>query len=165
MVDMIFKQKILKEVKIKLGILIVCIAVPYVAIAIINFINQYEIKFLVTFLIIIILPILLLIIFIGINNLEQQYSYNDHIEARNLYGIKNTVFYDNVSFIEEVKINLTTRGMKKEFYIFNDGRKNNNNIFDNNSCYNTKKLNFRIYKTKELEKYIVNILKFNINVE
>ena len=162
---MIFKQKVLKEEKIKFGILIVCIAVPYVAIAIINFINQYEINFLVTFLIIIILPILLLIIFIGINNLEWYYIYNDHIEARNLYGIKNTVFYDNVSFIEEVKINLTTRGMKKEFYIFNDGRKNNNNIFDNNSCYNTKKLNFRIYKTKELEKYIVNILKFNINVE
>lgn len=120
---MIFKQKVLKEEKIKFGILIVCIAVPYVAIAIINFINQYEIKFLVTFLIIIILPILLLIIFIGINNLEWYYIYNDHIEARNLYGIKNTVFYDNVSFIEEVKINLTTRGMKKEFYIFNDGRK------------------------------------------
>ena len=48
---MIFKQKVLKEEKIKFGILIVCIAVPYVAIAIINFINQYEIKFLVTFLI------------------------------------------------------------------------------------------------------------------
>ena len=73
MVDMIFKQKVLKEEKIKFGILIVCIAVPYVAIAIINFINQYEIKFLVTFLIIIILPILLLIIFIGINNLEWYY--------------------------------------------------------------------------------------------
>lgn len=162
---MIFKQKVLKEEKIKFGILISCVAVPYIAIVIINFINQYKIKPLVTLLIIIILPILLLIIFIGIKNLEWYYIYSDHIETRNLYGLKNTVFYDNVLFVEEVKINLTTRGMKKEFYIFNDGRKNNNNMFDNNSCYNNKKFNLRIYKTKELEKYIVDILKININVE
>lgn len=160
---MIFKQNVLKEEKIKFIILITCIAVPYVAIAIINFINQYEIKFFITLLIIFFLPILLLIIFIGINNLEWYYIYNDCIESRNLYGIKNTVFFENVSFVEEIKLNLTTRGMEKEFYIFNDGRMNNNNIFDSNSCYNNKKFNFRIYKTEELEKYIINILKIKVN--
>lgn len=166
-------QRLMQDIKLeKIGVVITKdlsrLGRDYIKIGLTGLITEVAsvpLMFLVTFLIIIILPILLLIIFIGINNLEWYYIYNDHIEARNLYGIKNTVFYDNVSFIEEVKINLTTRGMKKEFYIFNDGRKNNNNIFDNNSCYNTKKLNFRIYKTKELEKYIVNILKFNINVE
>lgn len=47
--------------------------------------------------------------------------------------------------------------MEKTFYIFNDGRKNNNNILDVNSCYNSKKYNLRIYKTAELENYILNI--------
>ena len=70
---------------------------------------------------------------------------------------KNSVYFDNVIFVEELQINLSSRGMEKTFYIFNDGRKNNNNILDVNSCYNSKKYNLRIYKTAELENYILNI--------
>ena len=55
--------------------------------------------------------------------------YDDHIEVRNIYGKINSVFYNNVSSVEEVEIYLY-RGTKKKFYIFNDGRKNNGNIFD-----------------------------------
>ncbi len=155
---MIFKQKVLKEEKIKLGIIISCVVIPYVAIAIINFINQYNFRMFITIFLIALLPILIIILLIGFKNLEWYIVYNNKIEVRNIYGIKNIVFYDSVLFIEELEINLTTRGMNKKFYIFNDGRKNNNSIFNINSCYNNKKFNLRIYKTKELENYINNNL-------
>lgn len=155
---MIFKQKVLKEEKIKLGIIISCVMIPYITISIINFINQYNFKMFLTIILIALLPILIIILLLGLKNLEWYYVYNNKIEVRNIYGIKNIVFYDNVLFIEELGINLTTRGMNKKFYIFNDGRKNNNSFFNINSCYNNKKLNLRIYKTKELENYINNNL-------
>ena len=158
MVNMIFKQKVLKEEKIKLGIIISCVVIPYVAIAIINFINQYNFRMFITIFLIALFPILIIILLIGFKNLEWYIVYNNKIEVRNIYGIKNIVFYDSVLFIEELEINLTTRGMNKKFYIFNDGRKNNNSIFNINSCYNNKKFNLRIYKTKELENYINNNL-------
>lgn len=155
---MIFKQKVLKEEKIKLGIIISCVVIPYVAITIINFINQYNFRMFITIFLIALFPILIIILLIGFKNLEWYIVYNNKIEVRNIYGIKNIVFYDSVLFIEELEINLTTRGMNKKFYIFNDGRKNNNSIFNINSCYNNKKFNLRIYKTKELENYINNNL-------
>ena len=108
---------------------------------------------------------LILTILIGFKYLEWYCIYDDHIEVRNIYGKKNSVFFNNVSSVEEIEINLTTRGMKKVFYIFNDGRKNNGNIFDVNSCYNNKKFNLKIYKTEKLENYIKNILKFKVNCE
>lgn len=159
---MIFKQKVLKEEKVKFGIIISCVVIPYVSIAIINFINQYNFRMFLTIILIALLPILIIILLIGFKNLEWYYVYNNKIEVRTIYGIKNIVFYDKVLFIEELEINLSTRGMKKIFYIFNDGRKNNNNIFNVNSCYNNKKLNLRIYKTKELENYINNNLRNSI---
>lgn len=155
---MLFKQKALKEEKIKLGIIISCVAIPYVAIAIINFINQYDFRMFLTIILIAFLPILIIILLLGLKNLEWYYIYNNKIEVRNIYGIKNIVFYNDVLYIEEIRINLTTRGMNKKFYIFNDGRKNNNSISNINSCYNNKKFNLRIYKTKELENYIDNNL-------
>ena len=55
-------------------------------------------------------------------------------------------------------------GMEKEFYILNDGRKNNKNFANINSCYNKKKFNLRIYKTPELEKFI-HIKNLTIQVD
>lgn len=162
---MIFKQKVLKEEKIKFGIIIACVAIPYVFILIISLINNYEVKFLILLFLAILLPIFLLLVLIGLKYLEWYYIYDDHIEVRNIYGVKNLVYFNNVSFIEEVVINLTTRGMKKTFYIFNDGRKNNNNILEINSCYNNKRFNLRIYKTDMLENYIKNTLKIKLNNE
>lgn len=160
---MIFKQKVLKEEKIKFVIVIACVTILYVFISIISLIKNYEVKFLILLFLVISLPIFLLLILIGLKYLEWYYIYDDHIEVRNIYGVKNTVYFNNVSLIEEVEINLTTRGMKKTFYIFNDGRKNNNNILEINSCYNNKKFNLRIYKTDMLENYIKNTLKIKLN--
>lgn len=162
---MIFKQNILKEEKTKFLIGVVSILVIYIAIIAIGLIAKENLKLLVFGASIIFLPIFILTILIGLKYLEWYYIYDDHIEVRNIFGKKNSVTFNNVSSVEEIEINLTTRGMRKTFYVFSDGRKNNNNIFDNNPCYNNIKFNLRIYKTRELEDYITNTLKFKIIVK
>ena len=160
---MIFKQNVLKEEIIKFLIGVIGVLTIYIAIIVIGLIIEENPKFLLLSLSFIFIPILILMILIGFKYLEWYCIYDDHIEVRNIYGKKNSVFFNNVSGVEEIEINLTTRGMKKAFYIFNDGRKNNKNIFNINSCYNNKKFNLRIYKTKELENYIINTLKYKLN--
>ena len=160
---MIFKQNVLREEIIKFLIGVICPLTSYIAIIVIGLITEENPKLLLLVLSIIFIPILILIILIGFEYLEWYYIYDDHIEVRNIYGKKNSVFFNNVSSVEEIEINLTTRGMKKVFYIFNDGRKNNRNIYNINSCYNNKKFNLRIYKTNELENYIINTLKYKVN--
>ncbi len=88
---------------------------------------------------------------LGIFNLEWFLIYEDRIECRCLFYVKNVVYFQNVISIENKIINLTARGMEKEFFILQDGRKNTSNILGRMSCYNRKKYSFRIYKTKELE--------------
>ena len=159
---MIFKQSVLKEEKIKFFIVIIGVIAIYIAILVIGLITEEDPKLMVFGLSIIFIPILITMILIGFKYLEWYYIYDDHIEVRNIYGKKNSVFFNNVSSVEEIEINLTARGMEKVFYIFNDGRKNNRNIFNINSCYNNKKFNLRIYKTNELENYIIDTLKFKV---
>lgn len=162
---MIFKQSVLKEEKIKFFIVIIGVIAIYIAILVIGLITEEDPKLLLLSLSIIFIPILISMILIGFKYLEWYCIYDDHIEVRNIYGKKNSVFFNNVSSVEEIEINLTTRGMEKVFYIFNDGRKNNRNIFNINSCYNNKKFNLRIYKTNELENYIKDTLKFKVIAE
>ena len=162
---MLFKQNVLKEEIIKLLIVVIGVLTIHIPIIIIGLITEENPIPLLFVLSIIFFPILILMILIGLKYLEWYYIYDDHIEVRNIYGKKNSVFFNNVISVEEVEINLTTRGMEKKFYIFNDGRKNNNNIFNINSCYNNKKFNLKIYKTNKLENYIINTLKFKVNVE
>lgn len=165
---MLFKQNVLKEEIIKLLIVVIGVHTIYIPIIIYGLITEENPILFLFGLSIIFFPILvlmILMILIGLKYLEWYYIYDDHIEVRNIYGKKNSVFFNNVISVEEVEINLTTRGMKKKFYIFNDGRKNNNNIFNINSCYNNKKYNLKIYKTNKLENYIINTLKFKVNVE
>lgn len=162
---MIFKQNVLKEEKIKFLISVISVFVSYIAIFVIGLITKENLKLLLFCTSLIFVPILILMVLIGFKNLEWYCIYEDHIEVRNIYGMKNSVYYNNVSKIEEVKIKLITRGMEKTFYIFNDGRKNNDNMIDINSCYNKKKFNLRIYKTDKLENYIINILKFDVKGE
>ena len=161
---MIFKQNVLKEEIIKFLIGIIAVLTSYIAIIIIGLITEENPKLLLFGLSILFFPILILMILIGFKYLEWYCIYDDHIEVRNIYGKINSVFYNNVSSVEEVEIYLY-RGTKKKFYIFNDGRKNNGNIFDFNFCYNNKKFNLKIYKTEKLENYIKNILKFKVNCE
>ncbi len=162
---MIFKQNVLKEEIIKFLIVVIGVLTIYISIIVIGLITEENPELLLFSLSIIFIPILILMVLIGFKYLEWYYIYDDHIEVRNIYGKKNSVFFNNVSSVEEIEINLTTRGMKKIFYIFNDGRKNNDNIFDVNSCYNNKKFNLKIYKTNKLENYIINTLKFKVNGE
>ena len=159
---MIFKQKILKEEKIKLLIVVLCVFTLFISILAIGLIKNENPKLLIFVLSIIFFPIFILMILVGFKYLEWYCIYDDHIEARNIYGVINTVYFYNVLYIEKVTVNLTTRGMEKIFYIFNDGRKNNNNLLNINSCYNNKKFNFKIYKTDELENYIKNTLKIKV---
>ena len=162
---MIFKQNVLKEEKIKFLINNICVFTSYIAILVIGLIIKEDLKLLLFYTSLIFVPILILMILIGFKNLEWYCIYDDHIEVRNIYGKKNSVFFNNVSSVEEVEINLTNRGMEKMFYIFNDGRKNNSTILNINSCYNNKKFNLKIYKTNKLEDYIINTFKFKVNGE
>lgn len=159
---MIFKQGILKEEKIKFAIVLACALIPLTALIILGLLNNDNIRLLMTFALIFYFPIFLLSVFWGAINLEWFYVYDDRIEVKYIFGDKNIVYYDEILFVEELKINLTNRGMEKEFYIFNDGRKNNNNILGVNSCYNKKKFNLRIYKTAKLENYIISNIKSKI---
>lgn len=161
---MVFKQGIIKEEKIKLLIGIVCVSIPGFALCIINRVYQYDSKTLMLFLLLFFFPLFTLIVFLGIMNLEWFYIYDDRLEVRYIFGRKNVVYFEDVLFVQETIICLTSRGWAKQFYIFNDGRKNNNNQFDLNSCYNKKKFNLRIYKTFELEEYVNNVLKLQIKV-
>ena len=160
---MIFKQGVLKEEKIKFLITVIGSFLPFLVVTIIGIIQQ-EFQAVGVFLLIIFLPLFSLILLIGLTNFEWFNIYEDRIEVRYIFGLKNTVYFDDVLNVQQVKINLTTRGMEKEFYIFNDGRKNTKCIANINSCYNKKKFNLRIYKTIELEKFI-NMKKLNIQVD
>ena len=150
---MIFKQGVLKEEKIKFLIAIIAPFIPFFAVFAIGIV-QDEIQSVLVFSLIFFAPLFSIAVLVGLTNLEWFHIYEDRIEARYIFGVKNIVYFEKVSNIHQVKINLTTRGMEKEFYIFNDGRKNNNSYFDLNSCYNKKKFNLRIYKTLELENFI-----------
>lgn len=160
---MLFKQKVCKEEKIKFWIIIACIVIPYAILAIVGFINHDDFNdFILLFAVL--LPIFLLILLIELQNLEWYCIYDDHIDVRNIYHIKNSVYYDKVSSIKEKEFNLTTRGMQKTFYVFDDGRKDNK-VFGIDSCYNNRKFNLIVYKTKKLEDYIANTLKIKVVVE
>lgn len=160
---MIFRQKVSKEEKLKFAIQNLGVLIPYAAIAILCLMQKTESRLFVTFILVFGLPIFLTILILGLVNLEWYDVYKDRIEARCVFGVKNVVLLKDVIFIEETVIYLTTRGMKKEFYIFNDGRKNNNNRFGENSCYNKRKYNLRVYKTNKLERFITNNTKIVIN--
>jgi len=159
---MLFKQNISKEEKIKFLIGIIGVSAFYVAILVIALIQKNDLKLLILFSFTVFLPLLIVMVLIGLRNLEFFYIYNDRIEARSFYGRKNIVYFKNILFVQQVSINLTTRGMKRTFYMFNDGRKDNNNMFNINSCYNNKKFNLRIYKTPVIENYVNEILKLKV---
>ena len=153
---MFIKQGVLKEEKIKFAIFMICSLIPFFAVTLLILLNDDGVEDLLTFILMYFIPLFLPMLFYGLKNLEWYHIYEDKIEVLCLFGKKNSVEYTNVKFVEEVKINLTSRSMEKSFFIFNDGRKNNNNILDINSCYNNKKFNLRIYKTCELENFIIN---------
>ena len=161
---MIFKQRVSREEKMKFFCSIIAVLIIPLVILIIGIIKKEDLKLFIFFLLVVGLPILIILILIGLRNLEWFHIYEDKIEARCIFGIKNIVYFKEVLFVQELKINLTARGTARTFFVFNDGRKNNNSYFDFNACYNNKKNNLRIYKTNELVSYILKTLKLKMNV-
>ena len=159
---MIFKQRVLKEEIIKLVLLIVCMLIPIVLLFACVIITKDNVGLFFTFILVIYFPIFLLALLLSLTQLEWFLIYTDRIEAKGILGVKNTVYWEDVLFVEKTKIPLTSRGMYKNFFIFHDGRKNNGNMFNSDSCYNKKKYNLRIYTTPELEEYITQTLQMNI---
>lgn len=149
---MIFKQHPSKEELLKFFIyLAIMIALPLLLLIIvlireIDAINAYLV------LLAIYMPFLTIAILIQLRYLEWYIAYEDRIEVRNIYRIKNVVFVKDIKSVKEEKIAMTSRGTYRPFYIFDDGRKDG--AFDCNSCYNNKKYNLRVYKTKKFEKYV-----------
>ncbi len=154
----IFKQGILKEEKNRwISGFAIILVLPIILLVSVIIRQEFD-KYFMFFVLVVLGPQFFLIAVSCATSMEWFCIYEDRIEVRNLFRVKNVVYYDRVKFVEEVTINLTSRGMEKQFYIFNDGRKNNNSLLDLNSCYNRKKYNLRIYKTPELEDYILNTL-------
>ncbi len=154
-------QKIQREEIIKYIVVIAAVTLPVVIIDILIIIRGENVKELLI-LLALILPVYIPTVLLGANQLEWYCLYDDRIEAKGILGIKNTVYYNDVIYVEEVEIPLTSRGTYRTFFLFQDGRKNNGNVFNSNSCYNRKKYTFRIYKTPDLEAYIVDTLHFPI---
>lgn len=158
---MILKIRPPREEILKLTLALISILIPSLFVGIWIIVNDNFELFLV-YIGIFLFPISLLAILLYLNQLEWYYIYSDRIEVKGLFSVKNTVCFKKVLFVERVEIPLTSRGMYRPFFIFNDGRKNNGNILDSNSCYNRKKYNLRTYITPELEEYITKTLHIKI---
>lgn len=149
---MIFKQHPSKEELLKFFIyLAIMIALPLLLLIIvlireIDAINAYLV------LLAIYMPLLTIAILVQLRYLEWYIAYEDRIEVRNIYGIKKVVYVKDIKSVKEEKIAMTSRGMYRTFYIFDDGRKDG--VLECNSCYNKKKYNLRVYKTKEFEIFV-----------
>ena len=152
---MIFKQGIMKEELLRFLALIGCMLLPLLALFLITLIKGDD---MMTFSVIAMLfaPIFSVGLVIGLDNLEWYHVYDDRIEARGILGVKNTVYFSKVKSVEAVKINLTTRGVYRDFLVFNDGRESHKKgaIFAVNSCHNKRKYSLRIYKTEKIEEYV-----------
>ena len=111
---MIFKQGVLKEEKIKFSIILTCLFILLFSLLIISIICEGTFELIFTFFSIILLPLFLILLLFQLNCFEWFCIFNDRIEVRCPYGIKNKVYFNKILSIEEVSINLTTRGMEKD---------------------------------------------------
>jgi len=153
---LIYKQNISKEELWKFSLPLVAILIGYLSLMLMGIVRDGEKETVIVFAGVLLIPILLLNVIVGLYYLEWFCVYADRIEAKSIYGIKNIVYFRNIQFVEELEINLTTRGMPRLFYIFHDGRENYRaqSVFARNSCYNKKKYNLRIRKTEAIERLV-----------
>lgn len=159
---MVFKQGILREEKMKFFVGNLCILVPFFVLTAIFAFKSDNISGWLLFSLLTFWPLFVAALLISVHQLEWFSVYHDRIGVRNIFGLKNTVFYENVQFVEEREIPLTSRGTYKTFYIFVDGRKNRRDLYGRRSCYNSRKYSLLIYKTPELENYILNVLHLEV---
>ena len=159
---MVFKQGILREKIMKFFVGNLCILVPFFVLTAIIAFKSDNISGWLLFSLLTFGPLFVAALFISIYQLEWFSVYHDRIDVRNVFGVKNTVFYETVQYVEEREIPLTSRGTYKTFYIFVDGRKNRRDLYGRRSCYNSRKYSLIIYKTPELENYILNVLHLEV---
>lgn len=157
---MLFRQRILKAEIVKFIVTNVCMLMLWIPLVLIGLIRDRDAKA-VLMMTALLTPLFLFLILMGLNCLEWYDVYEDRIEAKCIWGRKNIVYYHEVQFVELVMIGIA-RGMEKPFYVFNDGRKNNNSILDINSCYNKKRFNLRVYATQEMQNHIIHTLRMEI---
>ena len=157
---MLFRQRILKAEIVKFIVTNVCMLMLWIPLVLIGLIRDRDAKA-VLMMTALLTPLFLFLILMGLNCLEWYDVYEDRIEAKCIWGRKNIVYYREVQFVELAMIGIA-RGIQKPFYIFNDGRKNNNSILDINSCYNKKRFNLRVYATQEMQNHIIHTLRMEI---
>ena len=119
---MVFKQGILREEKVKFFVGNLCILVPFFVLTAIFAFKSDNISGWLLFSLLTFWPLFVAALLISVHQLEWFSVYHDRIGVRNIFGLKNTVFYENVQFVEEREIPLTSRGTYKTFYVFYDGR-------------------------------------------
>ena len=74
--------------------------------------------------------------------------YEDRIEAKNIFRIKNKVYYNKIIFVEEIAVKIV-RGNDCPILIINDGRKDYvKSFFKEPQICNNTKYNLRIPKSK-----------------
>lgn len=112
--------------------------------------------------ILLILPLAILT-YTCIARLEWFYIYQDRIEARSVFGIRNVVYFCDVIMIQEKLLGLK---VSFSYYFFIDHRKTHKK--DGQKCeitgtekgspnaFNTKKYCLRIHKTPRLEEFMKN---------
>ena len=107
---------------------------------------------------------LAILMYVFIARTEWFYIYEDRIEARSVFGIRNVVYFCDVISIQEKVLSLN--GLLFAYYFFKDNRKTHKK--EGQKCkftetekgwpnaFNTKKYCLRIHKTAKLEAFIKN---------
>ncbi len=149
-----FKQGVQKSIKVMNilapGIvLVLCSLLPIVGLFSGGAAQSAALKLLLIF----VLPIALIMALCCAASCEWFCVYEDRIEVMWLLGKRNTVYFKDVEYVEKTSVSLGGKLWRVDYYIFNDGRKNND-MLDQNSWLNKKKFNVRIYRTPELEALI-----------
>ncbi len=149
-----FKQGIQKSVKI---MNIVAPSIVFVLCSILPIIGLFSggaaQRASLNLLLIFVLPITLIMALCCAASCEWFCVYDDRIEVMWLFGKRNTVYFKDVKYIEKMPVSLGGKLWCVDYYILDDGRKNND-MLDQNSWLNKKKFNVRIYKTPELDALI-----------
>ncbi len=105
-----------------------------------------------------ILSLFLFVIAISLACFEWFHVYEDRIEVRSCFGLRNVVYFKDVNKVYDIY----TTDSQKGYYIFEDGRNNCSDFQELRVFSNTKKYRVRIYKTKQLIQFIQ---QSNLNIE
>ena len=93
---MMFKQKILKEEVFKFMLALCVSIIPSIIIALLGLTTSDTIEIIAIVWLVVFLPIVLCMIFMAYWYLEWYYIFDDRIEAKNIFGNKNTVYFSDV---------------------------------------------------------------------